>query len=102
VKFHRPAGTPPEKAKAEFAAWLAVVQGRIATPRASSGGKGVDLTQREADALAGDRYRWFTSQHLDNPGCPKRWSTLREVLWEMRRRQATRKHARPTSTIQRC
>ena len=23
VKFHRPVGTPPEKAKAEFAAWLA-------------------------------------------------------------------------------
>src|SRR5262245_2408770 len=37
VKFHRPAGTPPEKAKAEFAAGLAEVEGRIATLRASKG-----------------------------------------------------------------
>jgi hypothetical protein len=71
VKFHRPAGTPPEKAKAEFAAWLAEVEGRIAALRESKGGKGVDLTQRQADVLAGDWYRWFTSQHLDNPGGPK-------------------------------
>jgi len=83
VKFHRPAGTPPEKAKAEFAAWLAEVEGRIATLRASKGGNGVDLTQRQADALAGDWYRWFTSQHLDNPGGPKRWSGLRKELWDM-------------------
>jgi len=29
--------------------------------RAAKGGKGNDLTQRQADALAGDWYRWFTS-----------------------------------------
>src|SRR5262249_873686 len=80
VKFQRPAGTPPEKAKAEFATWLAEVEGRIATLRASKGGKGVDLTQRQADALAGDWDRWFTSQHLDNPGSPIRWAFLHETL----------------------
>jgi len=45
-------------------------------------GKGRDLTQREADALAGQWYREFTSQHLDNAGSPTRWSSLREILWD--------------------
>jgi len=53
VKFHRPAGTPPEKVKPNLLAWLAEVEGRIATIRASKGGKGADLTQRQAHALAG-------------------------------------------------
>ena len=75
--------TPPDKARAEHAAWAAKVKGRIAALRDSKGGKGVDLTQRQADALAGDWYRWFTSQHLDNPGGPKRWSGLRKELWDM-------------------
>jgi integrase len=83
VKFHRPAGTPPEKAKAEFAAWLAEVEDRIATLRASKGGKGVDITQRQADALAGDWYRWLTSQHLDNAGNPQHWRELREYCVEL-------------------
>jgi hypothetical protein len=82
-KFRRPADTPVDKAKAEHAASLAQIKGRIAALRASKGGKGVDLTQRHADALAGDWYRWFTSQHLDNPGSPKRWSRLRETLWDI-------------------
>jgi hypothetical protein len=82
-KFHKAADTPPDKARAEHAAWAAKVKSRIAALRHSKGGKGVDLTQRQADGLAGDWYRWFTSQHLDNPGSPKGWSTLREVLWDI-------------------
>ncbi len=77
-----PADTPPEKVKARQAAFLVLVEGRIAALRASKGGRGVDLTQRQADALAGDWYQWFTSQHLDNPGSPAEWSTLREILWD--------------------
>jgi hypothetical protein len=48
--------------------------------RDSKGGKGVDLTQRQADALAGDWYRWFTSQHLDNPGSPDGYDIVRYEL----------------------
>jgi integrase len=81
-KFHKPAETPSDKAVAEHAAWAAKVKGRVAALRDSKGGKGVDLTQRQADALAGDWYRWFTSQQLDNPGSAERWSTLREIAWE--------------------
>jgi hypothetical protein len=82
-KFHRSADTPPDKAVAEHAEWAAKIKGRIATLRASKGGKGVDLTQMQAYALAGDWYRRFTSQHLDNPGSAKRWSSLRETLWDV-------------------
>jgi integrase len=69
-KFHRPADTPSDKALAEHAAWAAKVKGRIAALRSSKAGKGVDLTQKQAAALAGDWYREFTSQHEDNPGSP--------------------------------
>jgi integrase len=82
VKATIPAGTPPEKAKALHAAFHALVDGRIGAIRASKGGTGVDLTQRQADALAGDWYRWFVAQHLDNPGSPKEWSRLREIAWD--------------------
>jgi integrase len=81
-KFHRSPDTPPDKAVAEHAAWAAKVKGRIAALRASKAGKGVDLTQKQAAALAGDWYREFTSQHQDNPGNVKRWSSLRETLWD--------------------
>jgi hypothetical protein len=82
-KFHKAADTPPDKARTEHAAWAAKVKGRIAALRDSKGGKGVDLTQRQADTLVGEWYRWFTSQHLDNPGGPKRWSGIRKELWDM-------------------
>jgi hypothetical protein len=54
VKLTIPADTPPEKAKAMHVAWLAEVEGRVATLRASKRSKGQDLSQREADALAGE------------------------------------------------
>jgi hypothetical protein len=82
-KFHRATDTPPDKARAEHAAWAAKVKGRIAALRDSKGGKGVDLAQRQADILAGDWYREFTSKHQENPGSPKRWSSLRKTLWDM-------------------
>jgi hypothetical protein len=84
VKLTLPAATSPEKAKALHAAWLAEVEGRVATLRASERGKGQDLSQREADALAGEWYRWFTGLHLDNPGRPVRWASLYETLvWDI-------------------
>ena len=80
-KFHRSADSPPDKARADHAAWVAKVRNRIAALRASRGSKGIDLTQRQADALAGDWYRWFTPQHLDNPGSPDGYDIVRYDLW---------------------
>jgi hypothetical protein len=78
-KLTIPASTPPEKAKAEYAAWLAKVEGRIGALRASKGGKGTDITQRQADALAGDWYRWYIAQHEENPGSPDGYGAWRRT-----------------------
>jgi integrase len=83
VKGTIPADTPLEKAKALHAEFHALIDNRIAALRAGKGSTGVDLTQREADAWAGDWYRWFTSQHLDNPGSPQDWDIIRYELWSM-------------------
>jgi hypothetical protein len=83
VKLTIPATTTPERAKALHIAWLAEVEGRIATLRASKGCNGQDLSQLEADALAGDWYRAFTAQRRDNPGNPRDWRELREILLDM-------------------
>jgi hypothetical protein len=67
-KSHRPADTPRDKAVADHATWAAKIKGRTATIRASRVGKGIDLTERHAAAVAGDWYRWFVDQHSENPG----------------------------------
>jgi len=79
-KFHSAAGTPPDKARAEHAAWAAKVKGRTAALRAKQRGGGHDLTQREARALAGDWYREFISQHEENPGRPRDWQA---ACWDL-------------------
>jgi integrase len=81
--FHADPSVPLGLVRSQWSSWLSLVEGRIAALRATKGGRRLDLSQREADALAGDWYRWFTSQHRDNPGSPKSWSSLRETLWDM-------------------
>jgi integrase len=83
VKLTIPPDTPPEKAKALHMAWLAEVEGRVAALRAGRRGKGEDLNQRQADALAGEWYRAFTVQYSDNPGSPQHWHERREILLDM-------------------
>jgi integrase len=80
-KFCSAAGTLPAKALAEHAAWAAKIKSRIAALRDGKGDNGVDLTQREADALAGDWYRWYVEQHQDNPGSPDGYDLVRYDLW---------------------
>ena len=80
-KLTLPASTPEAEAKARYVAWLAPIQGRIAALRAAKSSKApAALNQREADSLAGDWYRWFVDQHLDSPGQPGYWATLRALL----------------------
>jgi integrase len=64
-----------------FSEWQADIKNRIATLRAKQRGEGHDLTQREARALAGEWYKWYVNQHEENPGQPRRWAELREVLF---------------------
>jgi integrase len=82
--FSAPADTPVHRAKALHAEWLALVERRIGAIRGArvNNGAALDLSQRGADALAGEWYRWFLAQHVDNPGSASRWSSLREILWD--------------------
>jgi len=79
--FYAAADCPPQRAQVLFSQWQADIKNRIATLRAKQRGEGHDLTQREARALAGEWYKWYVNQHEENPGQPRRWAKLREVLF---------------------
>jgi hypothetical protein len=70
----------PQRAKALRGEWEAEIETRIAAIRAKQRGEGHDLTQKQAQALAGEWYMWFTRPHEENPGHPGRWANLRETL----------------------
>jgi integrase len=78
--FRAPQDCTPQRAKALRNEWEAEIDTRIATLRAKQRGEGRDLTQKQAHALAGDWYRWFTALYEDNPGSPDRWDSLCEAL----------------------
>ena len=65
--FRAPPDCTPQQAKALRNEWEADIDTRIATLRAKQRGEGHDLTQKQAHALAGDWYRWFTAPYEDNP-----------------------------------
>src|SRR5258705_2801773 len=67
-----------QRAKVLFSEWQADLDNRFAALRAKQRGEGHDLTQREAQALAGEWYRWFTSSYEENPGAANHWARLRE------------------------
>jgi integrase len=81
--FRTPAGCSPQRAKTLHGAWLEEIESRIAVLRAKQRGEGHDLTQKQALALAGEWYRWFTGPYDDDPGKPDRWADLHEALWEL-------------------
>jgi hypothetical protein len=63
--FHAKADCPVSQVKVRFSEWQSEIDSRFAALRAKQRGEGRDLTQRQADALAGDWYRWFTSGDKD-------------------------------------
>lgn len=50
------------EAKAAFAGWVALMEGRVAALRAAASGSPLDLSQRQIDELAGRWYDWFIRQ----------------------------------------
>lgn len=74
AKFTRPATLGEREARAAHAEWLALVEGRISLITAEVQGRGTDLTQKQAHALAGRWYRWKTERHGEDPGSPQRWT----------------------------
>jgi hypothetical protein len=89
VRLTLPAHLTEAEAKAKLGEWTAEVETRIETLRATAKGKGQPLTQKQAHALAGRWYHWFTKQHEANPGDPKHWRELHDLLiWDVIRRHA--------------
>lgn len=74
AKLTLPATLNGQKAKAHYGKWLTEVELRIATIRAQHKGERQSLSRRQVHALAGEWYRWFVSQHEENPGVPERWN----------------------------
>lgn len=78
-----PASTRPQEAKAAQAEFVATVERRIQAIRDARAGRTRSLNEREALALGGEWYVWFTAPHEDNPGLPERWASLRDALSEL-------------------
>ncbi|MGW9232948.1 hypothetical protein ACWGPT_18990 [Pseudorhizobium sp. NPDC055634] len=62
-RFRRPSALTANQAKAEFAEWVAEVERRIASLRASVAGSVQKLSTREMHVLIGRWYDWFVQQH---------------------------------------
>ena len=86
VRFHAPADCSPERARVLFSEWQADIDNQIKTARDKERGHARDLTQKEALALAGEWYRWYTTPREDNPGDASHWAKLHEscgYCWKM-------------------
>jgi hypothetical protein len=71
-------GTPVVLARAKHREWLSEIEGRIANVRAAKKGEGRLLTPKDARALAGEWYHWFTERHIQDAQRPSHWEDLRE------------------------
>jgi hypothetical protein len=72
-RWRCPQGTSPAQCKRLYSEWVAEIAGRVEAIRAAMRGDGIDLSQTQAAALAGEWYRWFVARHENDPGRPERW-----------------------------
>ncbi len=63
VKLAIPRGTQERDARQTFTEWQAEIGKRFAMLRARLDGTGLDLSERDAHALAGQWYEWFVARH---------------------------------------
>ena len=68
-------GTPHAERKRLYGEWVAEIARRIEALRAEKRGDGINLSHKDALALAGDWYSWFVERHEDDPGKPETWET---------------------------
>jgi integrase len=73
-------GTPVVLARAKHREWLSEIESRIANIRAAQKGEGRLLTPKDARALAGEWYHWFTERHTQKARTPTYWEDLRESV----------------------
>ena len=70
-------GTPVLLARAKHREWLSEIESRIANIRAEKKGEGRLLTPKDARALAGEWYHWFTERHVQSAQPATYWEDLR-------------------------
>jgi integrase len=63
VKLRIPPGGTEGAAQRAYGDWLSEYQQRVAAIRAAQRGEGIELTPRNARALAGQWYHWFVERH---------------------------------------
>ena len=73
-------GTPMVLARARHREWLSEIESRIANIRATQKGEGRLLTPKDARAMAGDWYHWFTERHLQRGEPTAHWEDLKEQV----------------------
>jgi hypothetical protein len=78
-------GTPILLARAKHREWLSEIESRVANIRAEKKGEGRLLTPKDARALAGEWYRWFTERHLQRAQPAPHWEDLRERVGDVLR-----------------
>lgn len=76
-----PATLNQSQARAEFGAWLAAVEDRIASLRSQEQAEPITLSQRQSRALAGRWYQEMVESFSDNPGNEIDWDVARESLY---------------------
>ena len=73
AKFSASVNVGRQAAQQKFREWETEVATQIAAIRASQRGEGIDLTRKDALALAGEWYSWFIALHENDPGKPELW-----------------------------
>jgi hypothetical protein len=90
AKLTVPAVASASEAKRRYCEWLSEHEREVTAIRAALRGDGVDLTNKEALALAGEWYRWSVARHEEARGDPERWEgALDSPLGEIRQHLPT-------------
>jgi integrase len=66
-------GTPAAECKRRYGEWNAEITGRFEALRAAKRGDGINLSFKDAVALAGEWYTGFVARYEDDPGRPGLW-----------------------------
>jgi integrase len=71
---------PIHLARAKHRDWLTEIESRVVNLRAVRAGAGRSLAPKDARALAGEWYHWFTERHIEDARTAAHWEDLRDKI----------------------
>ena len=80
AKLRLPGTVSQAEARVRVMEWQAEVEARIEAIRSRQRGEGQALTPKQARALAGEWYTWFTTQYEAAPGTSEHWQLAFDEL----------------------